>query len=219
MNSFIKELKLNLFFIVPYLSFVGSVLLFLLSYNKIEGHILINKYNSPIFDVFFKYITNIGDGLFLTFIAVIFLFIRFRYALILGISGTLSGVFTQTLKRSVFSNCDRPAKIIGEYGYNLNFVDDVKIHYHNSFPSGHSTTVFCLFFCLALFSKNNYFKLIFSIIAIIVAFSRVYLSQHFLIDILVGSFIGLFFSFLTYSYINKFKNNWLDKSFLINLKT
>jgi len=42
-----------------------------------------------------------------------------------------------------------------------------------------------------LFLTNKWHKLILLFIAVLVAFSRVYLSQHFLEDITMGSFIGI----------------------------
>jgi membrane-associated phospholipid phosphatase len=59
-----------------------------------------------------------------------------------------------------------------------------------SFPSGHATSAFALFLCLAFLSANRYIKLISFMSACFIAFSRVYLSQHFLIDIYFGSIIG-----------------------------
>lgn len=65
----------------------------------------------------------------------------------------------------------------------------------NSFPSGHSTSAFCLFFCLCIISPKVWQKIFFFCLAILIGFSRVYLSQHFFEDIYVGSIIGVGFSF------------------------
>jgi membrane-associated phospholipid phosphatase len=72
----------------------------------------------------------------------------------------------------------------------LHIVDMSELYIHNSFPSGHSTQAFAIFICLSLFVRNHLNKLLFLGIAILVAFSRVYLSQHWLVDITVGSIIG-----------------------------
>lgn len=88
----------------------------------------------------------------------------------------------------------------------------------NSFPSGHATSAFAVFTCLALLTKNSYLKIIFFIIAVIAAFSRTYLSQHWLVDVTIGSLIGTIAATLFYFIIiqtNKLQN--LNKP-LLNLK-
>ncbi|HWY36960.1 MAG TPA: phosphatase PAP2 family protein, partial [Bacteroidia bacterium] len=69
-------------------------------------------------------------------------------------------------------------------------------HIHHSFPSGHATAAFALFFCLAFFAGKSSSKALYFLLALTVAFSRVYLSQHFFEDITAGSFIAVFFSSL-----------------------
>ena len=48
--------------------------------------------------------------------------------------------------------------------------------------------------------------------AIIVAYSRMYLSQHFLIDVTVGSFIGSIAAVLAFWWISHYRKAWLEKS-------
>ena len=60
----------------------------------------------------------------------------------------------------------------------------------NSFPSGHATSAFAVFTCLVLLSNNQFLKFVFFVLALTSAFSRTYLSQHWLVDITFGSIIG-----------------------------
>lgn len=57
-----------------------------------------------------------------------------------------------------------------------------------SFPSGHSAAVFSSATLLGYYFGSNY---IFYSVAIAVAISRIYLEDHYLSDVLVGSSIGL----------------------------
>jgi membrane-associated phospholipid phosphatase len=130
-----------------------------------------------------------GDGIFVILIAVVFIFFSLRNFVFLLLAYLSTGLFTQILKRTFFEDMVRPSKYFHDIAA-LHFVDGVKLLGSRSFPSGHSTSAFALFLCLALFSSNRPVKLVCFILACLVAFSRVYLSQHFLIDIYTGSVIG-----------------------------
>ena len=70
-----------------------------------------------------------------------------------------------------------------------------------SFPSGHTVTAFALTFFVAstvLSFKTGWW---FCILAILVGFSRIYLGQHYMIDVYVGSMIGIFITSIAVSYL------------------
>ena len=67
----------------------------------------------------------------------------------------------------------------------------IDLHAAFSFPSGHAATIFSLCVGIMLFSAAPARKLSCFFIALLVAYSRVYLSQHFLIDIYFGSLLGV----------------------------
>ena len=74
-----------------------------------------------------------------------------------------------------------------------------------SFPSGHTSAAFALFTCLALMTPRRLAPL-WMTAAWAVAYSRIYLSQHFLEDILSGSLIGMISSCAVYMIIDHFIN-------------
>jgi membrane-associated phospholipid phosphatase len=76
-------------------------------------------------------------------------------------------------------------------------------------PSGHATAAFAVFFSLLFMSKNQLLKFLFFMLAILATFSRTYLSQHWLIDIYIGSIIG--FSFSLFFYIVFYQKEYTDK--------
>jgi membrane-associated phospholipid phosphatase len=168
---------------------------FIFTTEQLQLHQHINYYvGNPILDVFFKYITHLGDGLFLIFIAVIFSFYDAKKALVLLLAYALCGGFTQFLKEVFFNFEMRPYFYHSFYHFPLKTVSGVEMHSQNSFPSGHATAAFCLFTFLSFQVIKNNLKILISVIALIVAFSRVYLSQHFTEDITAGSFIGITFT-------------------------
>jgi membrane-associated phospholipid phosphatase len=165
--------------------------------DKLELHLFFNNFLvTPSLNFFFKYITYIGDGAFILLLTFIILFYNVQKSLTILTCYLASAGFTQGIKYMFFSDEDRPSLVFEIKHIPLKLVEGVDLNIHHSFPSGHTTAAFSLFFCLSFFSKNNIFKLTYFLFALLVAFSRVYLSQHFFEDITVGSFIGVLFSFL-----------------------
>ena len=165
--------------------------------NKFDIHLRINSLvGEKIIDFFFYYITYLGDGR----VAVVILLLLLVYNLRLGIAATLSflsaGLIANILKYFFFDHINRPFFYSSYRHMNFKVVEGVDIHIHNSFPSGHATQAFALFFLLALNAKKQTTKLVWLLLACITAFSRMYLSQHWLPDVLAGSFIGVVFSCL-----------------------
>lgn len=190
--------------------FVGMVLIL---WEKSEIHLFVNKYHTPFFDCFFKWNTNLGDGLMPLILFVVFSFFSFRKAFIVGLSGAVSGLLAQFFKRVVFKDIVRPKAFFNEVA-ELYLVPGVDIHSSFSFPSGHSATVFGLFIVLALFAKNKTAQVALLVLAIVTGFSRIYLSQHFLIDVYFGAILGIIASFFTMVLIDKVKSPWIDYSIL-----
>jgi len=214
----IKQIFLeNKVFIIPYFIIAIAVLIIIYLYDKVDTHIVINQHHYPIFDVFFKYLTHLGDGILAIILSIFLLFIRYRWAIISIVSSLSIMIIIQFFKRLIFTNSFRPVKIFRyfyEGTYKLYIIPGTDPGINNSFPSGHSATAFAIFFLLALFVKNRSLKFAFFIIALLVAFSRVYLSWHFLEDTLAGSFLGIIITLITYLIINKSKKEYLDKSLI-----
>lgn len=208
-------LKRNKYFLVPYLFTLIICVIILLSFSKTELHILSNKANSSFFDYFFKYTTNLGDGAVIAILTIALLFVKYRYAIVFLSGSLLTATIINLLKKVVLGDVFRPSKYFELYEtYQLHFVEGVKLHSLYSFPSGHTGTAFNVFFMLALISPGKWLKLFWFFMAAVVGYSRVYLSQHFLIDITVGSVIGTTIILLMFIWLNKSDKIWLDKSLI-----
>lgn len=168
---------------------------YLLQYDKCLIHATVNKMvGNPPIDTFFKYITHLGDGVIAVLICVIVLLLNAKKGIYILLTYVISGLTTNILKTYIF-DVNRPHFVYGFYGYlmpqyNIKYVEGVDMHGLNSFPSGHSTTAFAIFISLAIITENKFLKLFFFLLAFLGAFSRMYLSQHWLVDITVGSLIG-----------------------------
>jgi hypothetical protein len=122
-----------------------------------------------------------------------------------------SGLLVQVFKRFIFYNVDRPMHYFSDIA-SFHWVEGVERLCCHSFPSGHSASAFGFYFCFAVVSKKKWLKFAMFVLACLVAFSRVYLSQHFITDIMAGSFLGLITAFALYPWIYSLKYSWLDKN-------
>ena len=193
-------LKQNILLVSLYAIFL-CVMAYVFAYtSKNEIHVQINQMvGNPLLDRFFFYITYIGDGILGALFVLIALLINVRLGIYVAISLILSAINTNFLKYQVFDEHVRPYFI---YQYQLRYqpktVEGVELMILKSFPSGHATQSFAIFFAFALAAKKQPIKLLFLLIALMGAFSRVYLSQHWLQDITAGSVIGVFYALLAY---------------------
>ena len=178
---------------------------------------MINNIHNDFFDSFFRYFTFLGDGLFALIIVIILLFIQVRKAIYVGLASLSASVITQLIKHILFEGSARPKTFFKDI-QELYFVPGFDVHAYNTFPSGHSTTAFALFLTLAYFSKKNSEKFICFLLALGVAYSRVYLSQHFFADVYVGSIIGSCFAILIIHGMSITpsidQKSWMEKSIL-----
>lgn len=168
---------------------------FYLSNEKIDGHLIVNHTHAPFLDFFFTYYTHVGGGIFVAVGSILLSFLfwkkyRFGVVLLSSINLVLVAAITQTLKQLVYPDASRPIVFIGRKL--LHTAPGVEMHSSNSFPSGHTAAGFAFFALIAfLYGKNKWIQFFCAIGAILVGYSRIYLSQHFLEDALLGSLIGL----------------------------
>lgn len=208
-------LKKNRFFILPYLFVLLICVILMIVYTKPELHILSNKLYSPFFDIFFKYATNLGDGAMIAILTIVLLFVKYRYAIVFLSGSLLTAGIINLFKKVLLGDIYRPSKYFELFeNYQLHFVEGVKLNALQSFPSGHTGTAFNVFFMLALVTSNKWIKTFWFLMAAIVGYSRVYLSQHFMIDITVGSILGTTIMLLMFWWISASNKTFLDKSLI-----
>lgn len=197
MKNFVKH---NIVYILIYLGILCYVGMILLQNGKVQIHREMNSVvGNPILDSFFDYITHLGDGAFAFLVAVIFMFFNIRKSVYIILSYLGAALVSSVLKHLVFPHIYRPHFVFQYFvREKLVEVDGVDVLGFNSFPSGHALSAFALFFCLLFVSRSHFLKVLFFVLALLAAYSRVYLSQHWLIDIYVGSIIGFCFSLLFY---------------------
>ncbi|NLR91236.1 MULTISPECIES: phosphatase PAP2 family protein [Flammeovirga] len=148
---------------------------------------LLNDNHTEFFDYFFKYTTNLGDGLALIPFLVILLIVRKEYWSVLVMASALHGIFVYVGKEIILKGTDfalRPAGLHGADAFNQ--ILDVHMHLIDTFPSGHATTGFVIGAMFMLIIPNWKGFVIGMSYGLIVAISRMYLGQHFLVDVSFG---------------------------------
>lgn len=172
-----------------------------LRFGKADAHLFLNGWHHPWADVFFRYFTETANGALPVLVTHILLLVRFSWALGLGLSALVMGLVVQWLKRGVFA-LPRPAGFF-EQGV-LHTIEGMQYAYQFSFPSGHSATALCMFLMFALLAKKDWATYVFMVWALLACYSRVYISQHFIEDTVVGAWIGLITAFLGYHFIVRY---------------
>jgi len=192
-------------FLLCYGFFFLVGLILLLTKGKTASFLLLNPFHQTLLDYFFIAFTYLGDGIFTVAVIILLMVLRrWPQAWLLLIAFVLSALVAQILK-NVFS-MPRPQEVFnhGEY---LFFIDGITHRGFSSFPSGHSTSVFTLATMLAIFETNKRLNVFFLLGAVAVGYSRIYLGQHFLTDVMMGSFLGITIAILVYSLLaGKFRS-------------
>ena len=191
---------------IAYFILLAIVLGLLYAFPKEELHLLMNSHHMPIEDTFFKYYSVMAEWPLYVLALLPVLWKKLQMTLLFAVSELTGGAILQILKH-LFS-FDRPVSVFEHHGHVLlPLVQGVDMHHSNSFPSGHASTFFVFFTCCALLLAYHYGRtpnrltprkvyvvrltmLALLAMAALGAYSRVYLSQHFMSDICVGSIIG-----------------------------
>ncbi len=162
----------------------------LLTQDKGFAVLWFNAQHSLVLDIFFRYFTWVGDGVFYA-VVIVGLFFWQRKAALLGLlSFAVSGGAVQLCKKVFFSDVPRPISYFSD-SVPLHLAEGVSMHAWQSFPSGHTTTAFSCFCLLALLFRTSFAGAIFFLMALLAGISRMYLAQHFFEDVYAGAWIGV----------------------------
>lgn len=176
------------FLIALYLIVFASLLILTLSIKKGTDVLLINGFNTPFLDLFFSLFTYVGDGVILVPFIVCACFVRFRDAMMWTSVATLNGFIINLFKHTFFPASGRPIKMLDPEL--LHFIAGVEVHSRYSYPSGHTATIFSVVTFIALTTGNKRLTLALMAVALLVGYSRIYLLQHFLVDVTGGAILG-----------------------------
>lgn len=161
--------------------------------GPIESVRAINSNHNPALDFIFSWLTLLGEVWGMLICLLILLANKaYKWAIFAGLSFGLSGVLTYINKFHLFPNSPRPRSFLNDDSL-IHFIEGVSINLNNSFPSGHTLVAATAATILACyFAKNINMQVLLWIMASLAGFSRVYLFQHFFIDVATSIFLALF---------------------------
>lgn len=201
----LKEEEYNHFKKAVFLSLgiVGVLSIFLLLYGKDKSFLMINGHYSVEADYFFNYVTFLGEWL-LWVPLFLYAFIYKREFLIAVISALIICSFITHLgKQIIFPGQPRPLRLLKDVARAVPLIKQNRMV--NSFPSGHTSTAFTTALLLAFIVRRKFAIYVFPIIAFLVGYSRVYLAQHFVTDVLAGTVIGIVSSYSSLLIYERFR--------------
>ena len=168
---------------------MGAFLLFfVLFFSKGVSFLWFNFYHNTTLDVFFTYFTCLGDGIVAVLAVVLLLLLGNReLAGKLFLTFIISGLIAQVLKN--LFHAPRPQAFFQKTYHH--FITGVTHGGFASFPSGHTTTAFAIATLLACNMRCNKTCITFFVLACGIGYSRIYLGQHFVPDVLAGMMIGI----------------------------
>lgn len=190
MNESAVKTKHHITFFIAYLFVLIPGLFLLFSKGKSESFLILNAYHTGWLDQFFIYYTEAGNGITMILLSLFFFFGLKNKKL--GLTFLLAYAFTGIVAQLIKPLAESPRPLVYFSPQWLSFFIRGVIHTGNSsFPSGHTVSAFAGAAVLALYYRSSRLHVMLLVLAILVGYSRIYLSQHFLIDVLAGSFIGV----------------------------
>ncbi len=147
-------------------------------------------------DLFFKLWTNLGDGVVWVIVGVLFFIYRKNKFPLLIAAILVSTLLTQITKIYIIPAEPRPTAAIADMGL-IHTVPGVELLRAYSFPSGHTATAFTIFLLGCLLIRKKWVIPVGFVYALLVGYSRIYLAQHFPLDVgggMIAAVITVLFS-------------------------
>jgi membrane-associated phospholipid phosphatase len=158
--------------------------------GRIPVFLLLNKDFGTIADTLLLGFTYLAEGwMWIPYLLIVGWFFKKDKAIIVY-SFVISTLFTQIPKLLLFPNITRPIAS-GIDAHLIHTVKGVEMHQLSSFPSGHTATAFTIFLLTIYLFDQKRLILIGLIYAMLCGYSRIYLGQHFPMDVGGGIIVAI----------------------------
>ena len=202
---------------------------------KGDLHLLLCDRHTPARDIFYRYYTRVAEWFPYVLCVALLLFSRIGEGVFASAAMSLSALSTQLFKHIV--NAPRPVIWFSQNypDIQLPLVEGVRMNHWYSFPSGHTTSFFALAFVASILITNNLtgaesagltatrsnrpqagliayaVQLLLFIAAAFGAYSRIYLSQHFALDVFGGIVVGTLITLVCYAVLYRYEGQkWFN---------
>ncbi len=176
---------------------------FVAIYGKNDSFLMINGHYSVQADYFFNGVTFLGEWLLWVPLFAYALFYNRDFFIAVLVALVVCTLITHLFKQVIYVGQPRPLRLLEGLARAVPIIKDNR--YVNSFPSGHTCTAFTTSLLLAFIIRRNWAPYVFTLIAFLVGYSRVYLAQHFVTDVLAGIFVGIVSSYLALLAYERFR--------------
>ena len=186
----------NSVYLIFCLGFALLLMFYCIVFSKSEGFLFINQFHSRPLDLFFILFTNLGNGFFaIGLTAIMLIRKKIGWSIQTALSFLASGLVAQLFKHIIHS--PRPVMFFGPHG--IHWIFGITRTGYASFPSGHTATIFAITTLLSLYFPGRKKGVLFFLIAALTGFSRIYLAEHFPVDVLGGLLTGVLISIGVYA--------------------
>lgn len=179
-----------------------------------ELHLLLCDLHTPARDIFYRYYTTIAEWFPYVVCVAILLLGRIGDGAFASSAMILSALMTQLVKHIV--HAPRPLTWFATHmpDIQLPLAEGVKMNYWYSFPSGHTTSFFALAFVASILltrlpGNPRFSSILVQILLFVLAalggYSRIYLSQHFAMDVFAGILVGILITIVCYAVFCRFE--------------
>ena len=212
----LNTIKHNAVFIALSLILIAVLGLALICIPKGDLHLLLCNRHTPARDIFYRYYTHIAEWFPYVVCVAVLLFGRIGDGVFASAAMLMSALFTQIVKRIVVA--PRPLTWFSEHfpSIQLPLVDGVKMNLWYSFPSGHTTSFFALAFVASILltaritsssrSSSYLVQLALFVLAALGGYSRIYLSQHFALDVFAGALVGTLITLVCFAVLYRYED-------------
>ena len=193
---------------------LGLVLMYI---PKGDLHWLLCNRHTPARDIFFRYYTHVAEWFPYVLCVLLLLFGRVGNGLFASAAMVFSSLTTQICKHLI--NAPRPVTWFAENmsDIRLPLVEGVDMNYWHSFPSGHTTSFFALAFVASILITKRLtahgltgvagmLQALLFLLAALGGYSRIYLCQHFALDVFAGVMVGLLITCICYAIFSRFED-------------
>ena len=215
MTSSDKKCNNQIVFIGLSLMLIAALGFAFLYIPKGELHLLLCDRHSPARDIFYRYYTNLAEWLPYVVCVLILLFCRIGDGVFASAAMLISTLITQVMKHIFVA--PRPITWFAQHmpEVQLPLTEGVRMNEWYSCPSGHTVSFFTLALAVSIIITNHprmpripsiLVQLLLFVLAALGAYSRIYLSQHFALDVFAGVIIALASVGIAYAVFHRFED-------------